>query len=307
MRWTDAENATLMRNLAIYRYIDVTARAGSIRRAAELLNITPSSLNRRIVSLEEELGTPLFERLSRGVRLNTAGEQVVHVFRQHLAEAESMKTYVSDLKGLRRGRVSIVCSQALLPSFLPRQIHDYNAAHPDVRFSVRMADGEAAERALLSYAADLALVFAPLPLNDFQTIATVRQPIHTLMRKDHPLAGNARLRLPECLDFPLALPARPYAVRNLLEIAADRIGVRLQPTVETESYIFLRNYVAMGQTLGFEIKIGLQEIESVGLVSRPLDLGAGGEGLLHVAQLRGRTLPVSAAKFADQLAAAFAL
>ncbi|WMS44004.1 LysR family transcriptional regulator [Acuticoccus sp. MNP-M23] len=292
-----------MRNLAIYRYVDVTARAGSIRKAAELLSITPSSLNRRIVSLEEELGTPLFERLSRGVRLNTAGEQVVHLFRQHLAEAEGLKTFVADLRGQRRGRVSLVCSQALLPSFLPRQIHDYHAVHPGVRFAVRMADGEAAERALLGYEADLALVFAPLPLNDFQTIATQSQPIHVLMRHDHPLAAEASLRLPACLEYPMALPARPYAVRNLLESAADRIGVRIEATVETESYIFLRNYVAMGETLGFEIKLGLQDIESVGLVSRPLDLGPNGSGLLHVAQLRGRTLPVSSAKFADQITA----
>lgn len=295
-----------MRNLTIYRFIDVVARAGSIRKASEILAITPSSLNRRIMSLEDELGTPIFERTGRGVRLNTAGEQVVHVFRRHLAEAEGIKTFIADIQGLRRGTVSVVCSPALLPNFLPREIGAYHDQHPGVRFSVHVADGEAAERALLTYEADLALVFAPMSLNDFQTMITVRQPIQVLMTADHPLAARERLRLTDCLDFPLALPAHPYAVRDVLESLANRSGVRLDPVVESESYIFLRNYVAATRALGFEIEIGLQAIDSVGLVSRQLDLGAVNEGLLHLAQLRGRTLPVSVAKFADQLMATLA-
>jgi DNA-binding transcriptional LysR family regulator len=65
-----------MKHLRIIRYVDEVARSGSIRKAAVHLNVTASAVNRRIMDLEDELGTPLFERRSRGVRLTAAGDVV---------------------------------------------------------------------------------------------------------------------------------------------------------------------------------------------------------------------------------------
>jgi DNA-binding transcriptional LysR family regulator len=291
-----------MRNLLVYRYVDTVARTGSFRKAADLLAVTPSALNRRILSLEDELGTPVFERLSRGVRLSSAGELLIHMFRRQLAEAERMKSQLADMSGLRTGHVSVACSQALLPFFLPHQIRDYRLAHPGVTFQVLIRDGQAAEQALLDYSADLAIVFEPLRLSVFQTVMTVRQSIHAVMAKNHPLADKTKLRLSDCLDYPLAVPNAPYAVRNLLKLAFDRASLTLQPAVEAESYVFLRNFAALGEAIAFEIQIGVPaEMMDDSLVSVPLELGSGLEGLLHVAQLRGRTLSVAAATFADQL------
>ena len=294
-----------MRNLLIYKYIDATARAGSVRKAAEILAITPSSLNRRIQTLEQELGTSIFERHAKGVRLNPAGEQVVHSFRRHLADIEALKARIEDLKGARRGTVSIVCSQSLLPNFLPEQIQEYRKQFPGVEFRVHMADGEAAEQALISYDADLAIVFSPLVLENYETIATSRQPVFAVMSESHSLAAKDRLRLSDCLDYPLALPRSPYALRLLLDLEAKRLDTSLRPVVETESYIFLRNYIASGDAIGFEIEIGLPEGAEKGTVVRPIDLRASNGGLLHLAQLRGRALPVGAAKFAQQIAIRF--
>ena len=66
-----------MRHLRTLGLISDVARSGSIRRTAERLNITPSALTRQIQDFEQELGTPIFERLPHGMRLNTAGELVV--------------------------------------------------------------------------------------------------------------------------------------------------------------------------------------------------------------------------------------
>ena len=121
-----------MRHLLTYRYIDAVSKSGSIRKAAEDLNITPSALNRRIQAFEEELGTPVFERLPRGVRLNTVGELLIQHIRGQMSDLERLKSRIADLEGIRRGHVSIACSQALLPYFLPRQIARYRRQHPAV-------------------------------------------------------------------------------------------------------------------------------------------------------------------------------
>lgn len=296
-----------MRNLLVYRYVDTVARVGSIRKAADLLALTPSALNRRILALEQELGTQIFERLGRGVRLNAAGELLIHTFRRQLAEVERVKSQLADMSGLRRGTVAVACSQALLPFFLPQHIRAYRAAHPGVNFQVLVRDGQAAEQALLDYSADLAIVFEPLRLSVFQTVMTVRQPIHAVIARTHPLAGKSRLRLSDCLDYPLAVPSAPYAVRNLLQSAFDRASLKLQPAVEAESYVFLRNFAALGEAIAFEIQIGVPaELLDDSLVSVPLELGKNLDGLLHLAQLRGRALSVASATFVDQLVTALA-
>ena len=54
-------------------YFDKVRRCGSFREAARSLNVASSAVNRQILKLEEELGTPLFERLPSGLRLTAAG------------------------------------------------------------------------------------------------------------------------------------------------------------------------------------------------------------------------------------------
>src|ERR1700730_12009289 len=55
-------------------YVDAVARYGSIRKAADALNVASSALNRQLLDLEMDLRAPLFERLPRGVRVRAAGE-----------------------------------------------------------------------------------------------------------------------------------------------------------------------------------------------------------------------------------------
>ena len=53
------------------------ARAGGITRAAEELNTVQSNVTQRIKALEAEIGTPLFERHSRGMALTGAGKRLL--------------------------------------------------------------------------------------------------------------------------------------------------------------------------------------------------------------------------------------
>ena len=72
----------------LYLYFDAVVRHGSIRRAAETLRIASSALNRRILDLEEEIGTILFDRLQGGVRLTAAGETFAAHVRRTLSDLD---------------------------------------------------------------------------------------------------------------------------------------------------------------------------------------------------------------------------
>ena len=291
-----------MQNLRIYKYVDKIAKTGSIRQAAEQLYITPSALNRRLIALEQELGVKVFERLGRGVRLSTAGELFIDHIRKHLSETETLKSQIEDLSGLRRGHVTIACTQAALPFFIPNEIQKYQEKFPHVNFSVLNKDGTEAASALLNHTADIALVFDQLRQSDFQTAYAIPQSVHAIMAKSHYLASKSQVSISECLNYPLALPTQKYGLRKTLENIFDKLLTRITPTIEADSYVFLQNYISNSNAIGFELEIGMPQKNSNSLISRPVKLPQDTSVLIYINHLRSRNLPIAASKFALQLA-----
>jgi DNA-binding transcriptional LysR family regulator len=292
-----------MKHLRLLRYVDEVARTGSIRKAAERLNLTASALNRRVQDIEDDLGTQIFERLPRGVRLNAAGELLIRHIRSQLADMNRVRSQIEDLSGFRRGTVSIACSQALAYELLPIAIAAYRREFPLVEFDVQVRDHTDALRALGAFEVDLALVFRPSVMADFQVLASAEQRVVAIMAADHPLAAAASVRLRDCATFSLALPDRSYGGRQLLDEATARSSFRFEAVVESNSFEFLRNYVRFEQAITFQIEIGAPATlhDRHGLVARPVDLRDIQPARLAMGQLRGRALPVAAAKFAEQL------
>jgi DNA-binding transcriptional LysR family regulator len=292
-----------MKHLRILRYVDEVARTGSIRKAADHLNVTASAVNRRIMDLEDELGAQLFERRPRGVRLTAAGEVFVHYLREQDDGVERMKSQIEELKGLRRGTVRIACSQALAVDFLPHEIAEFRARHPLVAFDVKVLDHEQAMTALAGYEVDLVLVFRPPFLPNFQPLMTLEQRLVAVMSTDHPLADRRTVRLRDCAAYPVALPERSIGGRQLLEQVSARSGIIFKVAAESNSFEFLRALVPHANLISFQIRIGtMPENNKLGLVARDIDDRDVPRANLVLGQLRGRNLPIPAAVFAEKLA-----
>jgi DNA-binding transcriptional LysR family regulator len=291
-----------MRHLRLLTHVVEVARTGSIRAAAELLNLTPSAMNRRIQDLEREVGTPLFERRPRGVKLTTAGEMFVRYARSQIADAERMKSQVEDLRGLRRGPVLIACSQALAHDFLASRIAVFGKAHPKVVFDLKVMDHERALAALAAYDVDLALIYRPTMVPSLRVIASIPQRLVAIIRSDHPLAAKKTVRLSECALYPAALPDKTLSGRQILDEVTTRRDLRFNTLAESNSFEMLRGLVFRCNMISFQIEIGAPSGDlGQSLVSRPVDTRDIPTADLVLCQLRGRNLPVAAATFAEML------
>jgi len=289
-----------MKYLMPLKYVDAVAKAGSIRKAADAMAITSTALNRRILAIEDELGVQLFERLPKGVRLSSAGELFLHHIRMQMSDLDKVKSQIADLKGERRGKVKIAGSQATLTSFLPQQIQQYRQSHPLVDFEVLTRDRAQAEQSLLDHSTDLALVFEPVQLSDVQILLTVKQPVYALMSEHHVLATKKKVRLSDCLSFPIAMPTQAYGVHKLLHLAAQKRMLTIKPCIESDNFVFLANQTIDQNVITFQIGLGLP-LNSPHLKSVEIDQQDVPPGLLYVGQLKGRTLPVASARFAHQI------
>lgn len=112
--------------------------------------------------------------------LNSAGELLMQHIRAQRTDLQRVQSQVADLSGVRRGHVSIACSQALLPYFLPEQISGYRAEHPGVTFSINIRDRAQAEQDLASITSDLALVFELIHLVDFEVLFALPQNVQAV-------------------------------------------------------------------------------------------------------------------------------
>jgi DNA-binding transcriptional LysR family regulator len=306
----------VMRHLQQLVFVDAVARAGSIRRAAETLAITSTALNRRILAIEEDLGTPIFERLTNGVRLSTAGELFIQHVRQQLGDMERLKSQIADLSGVRRGHVSILCGQALMESFLPEKVNAYRQEHPNVTFSVRVCGRNEVSSQLLDFSADVGMVFEPEMLTGIQVISEVKQTLHALMHRSHPLvaaseiraaSGNTApsqtpLRLADCAQFPLALPSIRSGVRHTIVQAAARRSLKLNVAVESDNAAFLQRCLVSEPMISFQIPVALSHMtENEELRCVPLHPNDLSPGSLLVLQHGGRTLSVASARFVSRV------
>lgn len=290
-----------MQHLRFLHYVDAVARSGSIRGAAETLHVAASAVNRRIQDLEQELGTPIFERLPRGVRLTAAGELFLGYARRRSADLEQVRSQIEDLRGVRRGRVTLVASQALAPTFLPRALFDFQATHPGVTFDVKVLDRERAVQAVAEFQADLALVFNPPDLRGLRVLAQARQRTCAIVAPDHPLAGRSSVRLKDCLQYPLALPDGSLSGRSVLDDLFERSSARPLAPLVSNSYEMMRAFARVAGGIHFQIEIGAGT--EAGVVAIPIDERNLPAGRLVLAALRGRVLPVAAAAFAEFAAA----
>ncbi len=296
-----------MKHLTTFRIIDAIARTGSIRSAAERISQTPSAVQRRLQNYEVELGFEIFERTSKGVRLNAAGEMTIQHIRQTLAETEQLNSRIADLAGVRRGHVSIGCSHAFMPYFLPAEIARYQDEYPEVTFDVKMIEHSQAGEALESFEVDIALVIGETSVPEYEVHLAIPQRVVAIMSPDHPLAGQPNLRLRQCYKFPIALPKKGFSVRLLLERALFGKTFEKKPILQSNSFEYLKAHVAATDAITFQVKIGAPaELDDPRIVSSEISEHDVTGGMLFLGLKRSRVLPVAASRFVEQMSLSLA-
>jgi DNA-binding transcriptional LysR family regulator len=284
------------------RYVDAVARAGSIRAAAEVLAITPSALNRRILAIEAELNIEIFERHASGVRLNSAGELFIHHVRTQMADLERVRSQIADLSGVRTGHIRIATTKEIGGRLLPLLIKAYRSDFPGVTFSLRTFDRGVVEQQLQSLEADIVVMFQPLRLADMQVITHQQQQLWVTLAADHLLAAQNQLRLVDFLESGPLLPPHGEGIREIIEAACARKGLNCRPIIESDDSALLRQMTRQGAGLMLDLPLTIRaSAKDDGLVYRPFKANEIEPGYLFVGQLHKRTLPVAARKFAEQV------
>lgn len=231
------------------RYLDVVARVGSIRKAATILNIASSAINRQIISLEEELGEPIFERMPRRLRLTATGEVLIEHVRATLKAHAHTLDQIEAMRGLHRGTVTFATSFGLAAGPMAQIVKDYIALHNRMQIRVTSATTDAISNMVISGEATLGLGFSIPPRPGLKTLFTMDVPLGAVVSPDHKLANAKVVKLRDLITYPMVLATHGMSMRQSTDLALSRFDQIAPAVLESNSVELIRRFVAGSQAV----------------------------------------------------------
>lgn len=233
------------------RYFCAVADAGSFSRAAEQSHVSQPSLSQQILKLEDELGTRLFDRLGRSVRLTEAGQTFLPRARSVLRELEAARGDVVEQKDSIGGSVTIGVIPTVAPYFLPQRLASFSRKFPQVRLTVVEDITPVLLEQLRAGKIDLAILALPLKGHEFDAAALFTERFFAALPVSHKLATRPALSLKEFRAEPFLLLRDGHCFRDSAIAACDR--ARLRPQVIFESGQFSSLLSMVGAGMGISI------------------------------------------------------
>ncbi len=254
-----------------YRYFAAVAEAGSVRGAAQTLNVAASAVSRQVILLEQQFSLSLFERRGRGLKLSAAGEILLNGIKSAMQGHEVTLDHLNALRGLKRGRIRIATVESISVSALPDLLTHFATDYPGIEVAVTVAGSDAVTDLVRSHDADIGFTFNPATLEGLDVRFVKEMEIGAVMRRDHPLARERKLLLAHCLDYPVAWPARGLSLRAILDKLQAATKISPPRAVECNSLRLMAALARRGRCIAFQTRIGIeQEIAEGTLVFVPL-------------------------------------
>jgi DNA-binding transcriptional LysR family regulator len=274
----------------LLNYIDEVVRTGSIRKAASHLNVAASAISRQILALETQLGTPIFLRLPKKLILTATGEVLIGHIRQTLKELTRMQAKIEELKGLRRGEITVAMMSGLASNLVPGRVKEFSLANPRVKLSLTLFNtGSEIQSAVANGEADLGIGFDFTKDANMKLLAHAVAKLGAVMAPDHPLAKRASIRLSDCIDYPIVIADNSSAIRPYLDAAFTRAAINPQPIIETNSIEIMRHAAILDNGITFLTPFDIEFERSAGRLAYVAvrELANDGQALMLIGHERG--------------------
>ncbi|MFN8552519.1 MAG: LysR substrate-binding domain-containing protein [Candidatus Obscuribacterales bacterium] len=187
------------------KYFIKAAEFSHFTRAAEALYVSQPALSAQIRQLEEDLGTELFARVGRNVRLTDAGEAFLVRAKEAVDAIEQGEEEVGAIKGLLKGTLRICAVPAVAAKVLTPMINVFQLTYPDLYVQLFSNTSDLVERGVIDGIYCLGLTTMPLEYEELKYSESVTGEVVVVMNHDHPLAKKNKIRPADLTDVPVVL------------------------------------------------------------------------------------------------------
>jgi DNA-binding transcriptional LysR family regulator len=279
-------------------YFVTVAEYGNLTRAAAALHLAQPSLSTQLKRLERDLGTDLFERVPRGVALTLAGQQLLPLARQALADVEQIRRTANELTSPDGGTLRVGATPSLSSVLLPAALTAFHAQHAQVELKFVEAGSEDLIEQLERDQLDLALVILPVPHRAVETVLLAEEDLVVVVGPGHALADRKRLGIADLRGVPLAIPRAGYTIRTTVFAACRHAG--FEPTIACDGGELSGVMAIVARDLGAAVIPSIVATHQPGLrairIDRPRLVRT-----IGLARRAGAVGPASARTFATEL------
>jgi LysR family hydrogen peroxide-inducible transcriptional activator len=233
------------------RYFCAVARHGSFTRAAAAEHIAQPSLSQQILKLEDELGTQLFDRLPKSVRLTQFGSAFLVRAQEILRQLGEAKTEIQEMAGAEKGEVTLGVIPTIAPYFLPSAFSTFAKQHQGIVINVIEDITPVLLQKLSAGTIDLALLALPVPGHELVSIEILREPLFAAFPGNHRLAHRKSIELAEFREEPFLLLKEGHCFRENALAACRRS--RVVPNVVFESGQFATILAMVASGMGVSV------------------------------------------------------
>lgn len=223
-------------NLNHLHYFRVLAKVEHYTKAATQLSITQPSLSHAISALEKELGTFLFEKQGRNVRLTKYGKFFLTYVDKALSELERGEKKLREYTSISKGVVDLGFIYTLGAHFIPNMLGSFleQESNKNISFSFGQGTTKKIIQGLKDEKFDLAFCsFVPNEPNiDFTAI--LQEELVVIVPYSHPLASNDSIDLKDTEDYPFIFFSEDSGIRPIIDKLFEKINVKPQIVCETE-------------------------------------------------------------------------
>ncbi len=289
-------------NRLVYLYESI--RGGTMRAAADKLNVAPSAVSRQIALLEEELALPLIERHKRGVTLTEGGRILIEYYREQQSYQDDVLSKLQQLRGMRRGNVTIALGEGFVWDFMAGPMKEFVADFPDITLSLQTGGRAENVRRVVDDEADIGIIFNPPSDPKLISRTICKQPVCAIVHPDSPMVRKKRpIAIRDLLDFPQAMINPSFSLGQHIQVVEQMERIRFSPVVTSNSFVVLKEFI--GHQLGFALLPVLvveAELKAGELIAIPVAHPLFANSEVHSVTRAGRKLSVAASKMMQYIA-----
>ena len=260
-----------MDSLALKAFMAV-AEQGSFSRAADELFLTQPAVSKRIIKLEQQLKTRLFDRIGRNVYLTVAGQHLLPKAKAILEAMADTVDELTNLSGRVGGQLRIATSNHISLHRLPKPLSKFIALYPQVELDIQFAESEVIYEGLLQGRWQLGIItLNPEPDTQIQQQAIWQDKMQFVAAPEHPLTQQYSIELSQLSSFPALLSKTNTFTRSIVEqdFAAQNLALNVAMSTNNLDTIRMMVSIGMGWSILPHTLINSQ-IKVIDTLSKPI-------------------------------------
>lgn len=247
----------------------LVADKGSFVAAAETLALSQPALSHSIQQLEEQIGSALFHRTTRSVKLTGLGMGFLPTARHLLRQIDTSIADIQEAAARKRGRVVVACLPSIAFRLMPAVIAG-EASRLGLRVVVKDVNLTAITTAVLDGQADLGIGSFETAAPSLDGVVIGRDRFYGAFPKTHPLAQKAEVTWADLQGHPFIAMTLEHGIRNLIDNAIAPYNVRLSIASEVSNLVTIYGLLEQGVGITALPGLALPPGEHPLLVYRPL-------------------------------------